>query len=452
VPRAAEIYLYLKGKWGLSRFLGLTIALFFFTFLQTLYPQAFKSLLAMNQMRIIVPAAYLLMYVVCFTSYSKIYKFKVFLTGHLFLAIGLFYYYLNFQAYPNPTAWYALPFLKNLPFLTSLRILVGFTSFNIVIITLSPLSLRYRLTRFIALFMFFSELVLCTIVLFNISKIGPGNVLIYGSGYMAAIYFINLGALVLSIIVAKDENSFGGIIASFSVANILIAHGINSMDFVYIKSMFTLMPSLVLAATLYYWFSCLHHRVAYDPLLKIYNREYAHAIISGTSRVTLGRPFTVAMIDIDRFKKINDTYGHQVGDEILVGTAQCIKATAMPTGITCRYGGEEIIVFLCGTGEADALAICEKIRRKVREVRYQFDDGRELAVSVSIGLAECDDPEIPLERVVKAADEAVYVAKDTGRNKVVAGKVTKRNSDQSRKTYLFMRVPGRDRRNPEKDA
>jgi diguanylate cyclase (GGDEF)-like protein len=158
------------------------------------------------------------------------------------------------------------------------------------------------------------------------------------------------------------------------------------------------------------------------------------------------------MVDIDRFKSVNDTYGHAVGDNVLYGTAQIVRHFSMPHGVVCRYGGEELIIFFRSTSESDAFSICERIRREVKGRPHVFEN-REFTVSVSIGLSHCDDTAVPMERVLKSADEALYKAKETGRNKVLIGRLPRRDHNIERATYRFMKSPARDRRknNPDQD-
>ena len=121
-------------------------------------------------------------------------------------------------------------------------------------------------------------------------------------------------------------------------------------------------------------------------------------------------PYTVIMMDIDFFKKINDTYGHDRGDRVLRGVAQIIKDSIREEDVVVRYGGEEFMVVLKnGTPLESAGRIAERIRRRVQRARV---DG--LPVTISAGVAQGDD----LEDTIKLADEALYESKREGRNKV----------------------------------
>jgi two-component system cell cycle response regulator len=131
---------------------------------------------------------------------------------------------------------------------------------------------------------------------------------------------------------------------------------------------------------------------------------------------------TLLMIDIDHFKRINDTYGHLVGDEVLREVAKTLQREARTVDIVARYGGEEFCVILPETTAEGALAFGERVRARIASQPAVSDkDFRGLHISVSVGVAT-----IPNERVsspedlIALADEALYRAKEQGRNRVCA--------------------------------
>lgn len=437
--------IFLKTRWGWGRFALITAAICLTALSVSKSPEFYFLLMRSANIPWLLLIFYLFMFGACIASFSRIFKFKVFFIGHLFLATGLLYLYINHISHAAPDAFYSLSFLKKTGRLSALHVLVGFMSFNLLIVAASPPTLKYKLTRLLALLIVLFEVGFFFIVLHNVSKLPTASLLVYGGGFLLAVWLVNLTAIALSILLVKEEYSFGGVLSALAIINIILAHQIDSGHMLLPRILFLLEPLLLSAGVFSFWFSCLHHRVAYDPLLKIYNRDYAHNILSGMSHVTLGRKFCIAMVDIDHFKRVNDTFGHAVGDMVLHGTAQCIRKFAMPHGITCRYGGEEIIVFFRNMGEDEAYAMCELIRKNVWKQKYDLPD-RALSVSVSIGMAECDDPGIPLDRVLKSADEAVYKAKETGRNKVMIGRIRKRVNNPNRLTYRFVKATGADRR------
>jgi diguanylate cyclase (GGDEF)-like protein len=126
---------------------------------------------------------------------------------------------------------------------------------------------------------------------------------------------------------------------------------------------------------------------------------------------------SIIFFDIDHFKKINDTYGHEVGDEVLRIVAQTIKAGLRTSDTTARWGGEEILSSLLGADESDAKTKAEEIRKKVEALEFPEFPG--LKTTVSAGVASTENS-LALFELVKHADDALYRAKETGRNKVIS--------------------------------
>ncbi len=130
----------------------------------------------------------------------------------------------------------------------------------------------------------------------------------------------------------------------------------------------------------------------------------------------------VIMADLDHFKRINDTYGHQVGDLALQEIANRIRSSLRPYDIAGRYGGEELLVILPGCDEARAVGLAERIRLAVCDRPIETDEGP-VSVTVSIGVAPVDGPiKADVDEVISRADNALYRAKDSGRNcSMIAG-------------------------------
>ena len=170
-----------------------------------------------------------------------------------------------------------------------------------------------------------------------------------------------------------------------------------------------------------HWFSRMDHRVSYDPLLQIYNREYCSKIISEQSALNSAPPFTVVMVDIDHFKNVNDTYGHQAGDEVLYTIAQTVSKGVGPQGIACRYGGEELAVFFPQQTSKTVVKIMEKVRLDIEKVVTKSGN-KKISVTISCGVAQRDDNQQSVEVILQAADKALYRAKKGGRNQVKSGK------------------------------
>jgi len=160
-----------------------------------------------------------------------------------------------------------------------------------------------------------------------------------------------------------------------------------------------------------------------DQLTGLHNRRYMvgqlDALVARACKG--GDPVGALLIDIDHFKKINDGFGHDVGDEVLREFAVRVATNVRAIDLPCRYGGEEFVVIMPGASLAAAERVAERIRVHVAGSPFRVAGGTELlTVTISIGVAatlgEGDTPEALLKR----ADEAVYEAKAAGRNKVIA--------------------------------
>ena len=133
----------------------------------------------------------------------------------------------------------------------------------------------------------------------------------------------------------------------------------------------------------------------------------------------LGEELGCVMCDIDKFKSVNDTYGHQVGDEVLRQFAAILKREAREIDRVGRYGGEEFMLLLPGSGIEDAATFAERVRKATEEHTFTFEGG-ELKRTASFGVSAWPNGRIDdAEGLVKAADDALYVAKETGRNRVI---------------------------------
>ena len=134
----------------------------------------------------------------------------------------------------------------------------------------------------------------------------------------------------------------------------------------------------------------------------------------------LNEPLAVVMCDVDHFKSVNDTHGHQAGDAVLRQVADVLRHTAREIDRVGRYGGEEFLVLLPGAHLQDAVAFAERVRQAIAEREFAYDGGT-VRRTLSAGTSAWPHPEIRhREALVKAADEALYVAKESGRNRVVA--------------------------------
>jgi two-component system, cell cycle response regulator len=160
-----------------------------------------------------------------------------------------------------------------------------------------------------------------------------------------------------------------------------------------------------------------------DSLTGLYNRRYAMRHLDGLMRrvAATGKTMGVLVCDLDRFKSVNDSYGHAAGDEVLKQFAQRATACMRNIDMLARMGGEEFVAFLPDTDGQTALRIAERLVKKVAETPMQVDGAPngQLTVTVSVGVA-ATSVEIPGEELIKMADAALYRAKEGGRNQAIA--------------------------------
>lgn len=162
-----------------------------------------------------------------------------------------------------------------------------------------------------------------------------------------------------------------------------------------------------------------------DALTHVYNRRYLDQKldeeIDRASRYSI--PLSIMMFDIDHFKAVNDTWGHPVGDKVLVEFGELINSVIRASDIVARYGGEEFLVITTSTNKASACHLAERIRKKTEEKHFSVkgDEGVviDLDITVSAGVAELVKSPCNREEFIKLADDALYQAKNSGRNRVV---------------------------------
>ena len=163
----------------------------------------------------------------------------------------------------------------------------------------------------------------------------------------------------------------------------------------------------------------LSHHANYDQLLNIYNRGHCNNMLQGKGK-SLGKRFALAIFDLDHFKKVNDRYGHTAGDAVLYQVAQKVREKALPRGITCRYGGEELLVVFPGTSLEYAERVGREVISSIAQMRIPVGRKRKtnLRVTVSGGLAAGRSGKEDVMAVLESADRALYRAKRLGRNRL----------------------------------
>ncbi|HEY9721203.1 MAG TPA: diguanylate cyclase [Oscillatoriaceae cyanobacterium] len=138
-----------------------------------------------------------------------------------------------------------------------------------------------------------------------------------------------------------------------------------------------------------------------------------------SASVRYQQPLSFMIFDLDHFKSINDTHGHQAGDIVLKETAAMLQAKVRTSDLVARYGGEEFAIILPQTPEEDAYLLAERLRVDLAEIAFDIGNGRKLKVTASIGLASRIEADANQKDLIKRADVALYAAKNRGRNRVV---------------------------------
>jgi two-component system cell cycle response regulator len=160
-----------------------------------------------------------------------------------------------------------------------------------------------------------------------------------------------------------------------------------------------------------------------DALTGLHNRRY----MTGQLQALVGRAaqggsqVALLVLDIDHFKSVNDSFGHDAGDEVLVEFAVRLATNVRAVDLPCRMGGEEFVVVMPGASLEDAGRVAERIRRDVASAPFRVMGGKEqITITISIGVAATTGDGDTPEGLLKRADEGVYEAKAAGRNKVIA--------------------------------
>ena len=343
-------------------------------------------------------------------SYPRIHSIKVYFIGYCAGCAGIAFFTLCkpfFTLGPMP----GIP-----PGYGELIVIISLVNFSAV--ALIPSDTKYRVIR---------SVTLCTAavetVLFCVFRFGAGAAL-WLKPLLGGLFWggpaLCTAALALALWKIRNEFFLGGIsagcalllLAAWLSRRIEPAHAEPLLLLFFTGTCVFCFTGLVI-----HGFFRMEHRIAYDPLLKIYNRDYCSRIITEQANINVAPPFSVAMIDIDHFKQVNDTYGHQAGDAVLHAVSQAVLRGAGPEGITCRYGGEELVVFFPQKTAGDVSEIAEIIRSNVEKATTRF--GRKnISVTVSIGISCREQFTQPIVDVIHTADKALYTAKEEGRNRV----------------------------------
>ncbi|MGX5915589.1 sensor domain-containing diguanylate cyclase [Aliidiomarina sp. Khilg15.8] len=158
-----------------------------------------------------------------------------------------------------------------------------------------------------------------------------------------------------------------------------------------------------------------------DPLTKLYNRRFfqEHSVTAIQLSDRLETPAAVVMFDLDHFKKVNDTYGHATGDQVLQKIAEKAKSSIRKKDILGRIGGEEFAITLPGTTLLEAAGIADKLRKKISQMTFEASEQKKsFSLTCSFGVTVCSKPGESVDALLARADEALYAAKHNGRNRV----------------------------------
>lgn len=338
-------------------------------------------------------------------SYPRVQNLKIYLAGYATGLVALAYVGLAVLCPGRPRGFvYGL---------FSLAMLNGF------LVAVVPPYLKYHTTRAVTWVVVGAELVSVLVMrfFFEWTRVPPR---------IAAVSALNAAALAVTVLVvflafALVGRGFHlrGLVAGYAV----LFYGCWVAALVWPATeaaralTFVVLPGYLTVAAVLHWFARIEHRASYDPLLQIYNRDYCAQVLSEQSPVSTRPPFALAMIDIDHFKRVNDTHGHQAGDHVLFSVAQRIQKIVVPEGVVCRYGGEEIAVFFPRHTGRQVVPRLQEVRRQIEEMEL-VHRGNRISVTVSIGVSYRYRTHQRLDDVVRAADKALYMCKNHGRNQI----------------------------------
>src|SRR3989441_245087 len=162
----------------------------------------------------------------------------------------------------------------------------------------------------------------------------------------------------------------------------------------------------------------IRNRISYDQLTGLLTKEslYLALEMELTRCLRFALPLAVLMMDLDRFKSVNDAHGHLMGSHVLAEVGRLIRESIRSADVSARYGGEEFLAYLSETALPGAMLAAERVRRAIEEHRFTLD-GSTLAITISIGIAACPAHGRDINSLVRRADRALYRAKESGRNR-----------------------------------
>ena len=360
---------------------------------------------------------YLLALVLALLTYRNLYNVKILLASFLFLMMGIFstLYFIGIQ---TPTG-------KSFPIDRGegVHLLVYlFYSIDLLVIALVPSYLPKLLTRSLLTFFMVCQLALLVACQDYLAPAMGERFPWVLKNELLILLGLNGAVAVLAHILSLRRGdpyawSITGFLVLFAVA--FLAKGTDREIL-----LLYLVPVALALMVLANLTTSLSHHAHYDSLLNIYNRGHCNNILQGKGK-SLGKRFSLALFDLDHFKRINDRHGHAVGDTVLYQVAQKVREKALPRGITCRYGGEELLVVFPGTSLEYAEKVGREVVASVAQMRIQGGTKRkkeDLRITVSGGLAAGRSGKDDVMAVLEAADRALYRAKRLGRNRLTVAR------------------------------
>ncbi len=247
-------------------------------------------------------------------------------------------------------------------------------------------------------------------------------------GYTIALSI--LLALLIASVVSRVNSAFTASLMSLSTYFIYILISYYAMKFgnMWLEVIYPLIFSILAFTSAYiikYLIKSRDFELQYklattDGLTELYNHRYFQEQIRMQVEQSkrYNTSFSLIIIDIDFFKKFNDTFGHQSGDEVLREVAQTLKRNVRATDIVCRYGGEEMSILLPNTHKEEALSTAQKICDRVASKKFKLFGGKETNVTISLGVSTYPSDGESAVDIIEAADKRLYKAKNNGRNQV----------------------------------
>jgi diguanylate cyclase (GGDEF)-like protein len=355
---------------------------------------------------------YLLALVLALLTYRNLYNVKILLASFLFLMMGIFsmLYFIGIQM-PSDQIHRIQPD-EGVHLLLYL-----FYSMDLLLIALLPSYLPKLLTRLFLTLVVICELALLIACAGYLSPAMAEHFPWALKNQLVVVLGLNVAIAVVAHVLSLRRRdpyawSMSGFLVLFTVA--FLTKGTERE--ILLLHLVPIALALMVFANLT---TSLTHRAHYDSLLNIYNRGHCNNILQGKGK-SLGKAFALALFDLDRFKRVNDRHGHAVGDMVLYQVAQKVREKALPRGITCRYGGEELLVVFPGTSLEYAEKVGREVVSSVAQMRIPAGGKKktDLRITVSGGLAAGRSGKDDVMAVLEAADRALYRAKRMGRNRL----------------------------------